>query len=463
MKEIKRRMEVFSFYDHTGLEKHLENMAAKGWLLEKANSFFWTYRKIEPKKLHFSVTYFPMASEFDPVLTEAQQTFVDFCEAAGWRLATTSAQMQIFYNEEEHPTPIETDAATQVDNIHRAMKRNFLPAHVVLLLVGLFQGAMAGWTFHTDPIGTLANPFGILSILPWILVVILCLAEIITYFRWHKKAKTTALEEGTFLSTRSTRKLQYSVLVILGFYLILWFVSLGGGMNRAIGILAILYMLLLILVVNLIKRVLKKKRVSKNVNRTVTFAVCFILSFALIFVLAFVVMGMDRAGWFDEKTAESYEHKGNMFYRHNDELPLLLKDLTGKDPSDDVYSYYAEEQSSIFLTRVDAWQSPTMDHLEEPSLTYTLIEVKFSPVYDLCKDTLLSQYEDRNHASDLVDQYVAIDPGPWQAEAVYQHYMGEEPLDNYIVCWPDAFLEISLDWEPTEEQMSTIAERLHPN
>lgn len=457
MKETKRRMEVFSFYDHTGFEKHLENMAAKGWLLEKANAFFWTYRKIEPKKLHFSVTYFPMASDFDPVLTEEQQTFVDFCKEAGWHLATTSAQMQIFYSEEEHPTPIETDAVTQVDNIHRAMKRNFLPAHVALLLVGLFQGAMAGWTFHRDPIGTLANPFGILATLPWMLVVILCLAEIITYFRWHKKAKMTALEEGTFLPTRSTRKLQYGVLVILGFYLILWFVNLGGGMNRAIGILAILYMLLLVLVVNLIKLVLKKKQVSKNINRTVTFAVCFILSFALIFVLAFVVIRMDRAGWFDEKPAESYEHRGNTFYRHNDELPLLLKDLTGEETPDGGYSYYAEEQSSIFLTRVDARQSPTLDHLGEPSIVYTITEVKFSPVYELCKNELLSQFVDW----DSLDHYVSIDPEPWQAEEVYQHYSGEEALPHYIVCWPDTFLQLSLDWEPTEEEISIIVEKLH--
>ena len=30
MKELKRRLETFSFYDHTGIEKHLEDMAEKG-------------------------------------------------------------------------------------------------------------------------------------------------------------------------------------------------------------------------------------------------------------------------------------------------------------------------------------------------------------------------------------------------------------------------------------------------
>ena len=43
MKELKRRLETFSFYDHTGIEKHLEDMAEKGWLLSKTNRFFWVY------------------------------------------------------------------------------------------------------------------------------------------------------------------------------------------------------------------------------------------------------------------------------------------------------------------------------------------------------------------------------------------------------------------------------------
>ena len=35
MRDVKRRMELFSFYDRTGMEKHLASMAAEGWLLEK--------------------------------------------------------------------------------------------------------------------------------------------------------------------------------------------------------------------------------------------------------------------------------------------------------------------------------------------------------------------------------------------------------------------------------------------
>ena len=39
MKETKRRMEFFPFYDRTGIAKHLEKMASEGWLLEKISTF----------------------------------------------------------------------------------------------------------------------------------------------------------------------------------------------------------------------------------------------------------------------------------------------------------------------------------------------------------------------------------------------------------------------------------------
>ncbi len=41
MKDVKRRVEVFSFYDKTGIERHLEKMAADGWLVEKFSALYW--------------------------------------------------------------------------------------------------------------------------------------------------------------------------------------------------------------------------------------------------------------------------------------------------------------------------------------------------------------------------------------------------------------------------------------
>ena len=100
MKETKKFLCHFSFYDQVRIQEKLEEMAEQGWMVDKPGNFTWTFKRIEPKKLSFSVTYFPGASEFDPGPTESELTKLDFCAHDGWKLAVKWGVMQIFYNED---------------------------------------------------------------------------------------------------------------------------------------------------------------------------------------------------------------------------------------------------------------------------------------------------------------------------------------------------------------------------
>ena len=121
MKDKKRILSKYSFYDRTHIQQYLEDMASKGWMLEKITSFYWQFKAIEPQPLHFSINYFPPASEFDAEPSEQLLTIRDYCAHAGWEFVTASAQMQIYCNAQEKPTPIETDALVEVETIHKAM------------------------------------------------------------------------------------------------------------------------------------------------------------------------------------------------------------------------------------------------------------------------------------------------------------------------------------------------------
>lgn len=463
MKETKRRIEITSFYDHTGIEKHLEKMAAKGWLLEKVSNFFWTYRKVEPTTVKFAVTYFPSASDFDPKPSDSQQTFVDYCAQSGWMLAGLSAQMQVFYNEHPDPVPIETDPFLQVENIHKAMKRNFIPSSLVLMACAIIQIALVIGRIVSNPLYVLFSGSTLASLVPWSLVILLCSAEVITYFRWYRKAKAAALEEDILLPTRSTRKLQIVTLMILAIYLVFWFLSLGGGMNLAIALMSFGYMAVLLALVFLLKNFMKKKQVSTKVNRIVTFAACFILAFALMGLLVATIVGTDMSDLFEDKDrVETYEFRGSTFRIYHDDLPLTVEDLmeVGEDAR---YSYLADRQSSFLASKLDASQYPTMDNLEPPDLDYTLIEVKFAPLYDTFREELLSQYDYRNDYTDHQYFFTIIDPSPWGAEEAYQLYWGSnEPMEEYLIFWEDSMLEINFDWTPTPEQMTIVAEKLNP-
>lgn len=470
MKETKRRLETFSFYDRTGLEEHLARMAAEGWLLDKIGQFLWHYRRIEPKKLTFSVTYFPKASAFDPGPSEEQETFYDFCRHTGWVLAASSAQLQVFYNEGPDPVPIETDPALEVESIHRTMKRGFLPSQLMLLAVAVLDVGLLVWRLIDDPIGLLASPASVLTALCWVLVFVLTGVELGGYFWWHRKA-VKAAEQGEFLDSRSHRKLQIGVLVLLGLGVVYYMLSValsGSRMMMAVAVLMFcVYMPGLFLLVRGVMGWLKRKKVSAKVNRVVTIVSGLVAAYLFVGGITFGVLFGSTHGWFAEQDEETYEYHGNTFTAAQDQLPLTVEDLLDVD-----YEGYSREHrgsESIFLAQYQGYQRPRFDaerYKEMPRLEYTVTVVKAPFLYGLCWEHLLLDRAERwNRDMPESDWYFyePTDPAPWGAQEAYRWTSREYgPRNTFLLCWPDRFVEIEFDyeWEVTPAQMAMVGEKL---
>lgn len=228
MKELKRSMESFAFYDHTAIEAHLEDMAQRGWMVEQPGNYLWRYRRIRPQKLHFSVTYFPNASDFDPGPTDGQRQMEEYCAKDGWIPAARWGQMQIFYNEGENAAPVETDAVTQVETIHRTMHRSMLPIHLFLLAFCIYQFVFLGWQLISDPVDFLSNPYFLYMLAVWPLLLLSTLWEVCFYFHWYRRAKEAA-ENGEFLEIKTNRRASIILLTISMLILMLTFAGSAAG------------------------------------------------------------------------------------------------------------------------------------------------------------------------------------------------------------------------------------------
>ncbi|MCI9403067.1 MAG: DUF2812 domain-containing protein [Oscillospiraceae bacterium] len=471
MKETKRRMELYSFYDRTGMERHLAEMAEKGWLLEKIGQFLWTYKAIEPKRLTFSVTYFPAASQFDPRPSEEQETFYDFCAHTGWVLAAANAQMQIFYNEGLEPIPIGTDPVQEVALIHRTMKKSFLPAQLLLLAVGLLNGWMFLSELRRDLIGTLSNTSRLFSVFCFILVILLAAAELGTYFYWHRKAATAA-EQGDFYETRGHKKLQAGAFLLLGLVTVWYLLRTFTGESRMMRVLTTLMFLVYVpgifLLVNGIKAFLKKRGVSAGVNRAVTMGGSFVLAMALVFGITFLTLYGSSHGWFKEPDEETYVAGGHTWTASNDPLPLTVEKLTGDDREG--YDRQLREESSFLLAHMEVDERPRFDvegRKDMYWLDYEVVLVKVPGLYESCWEQL---FHERDHWNDGEPEeewnfYAPVDPAPWGAERAYRWDGPLGPGSRYLLGYRDRIVEIELDepegtWAPTGEQMTLVGEKL---
>ena len=438
MKDIKKKVEFFTFYDKTGIEKHLEKMASEGWLLEKMSAFRWTYRRIEPKKLHFSVSYYATITDFEPEPTEEQQAFNEFCEHSGWKLAASTMQMQVFYNENENPVPIETDPVLEVENIHRSVKKTVLVSYFLMLFLGFVMGASFISTMLGDPINLLASATKLFTGVWCVIAFAYALTELITYFVWRKKAKALA-EQGVFLETHGHRKLGFAIVVFMLASVVLYIVALATSGLQFYMTAYLLIFLVGFPLVNGVKTLLKKKKVKAGTNKALTFAASFTLAFVLVGALTAVTVLGIRNGAFEGNPKEP---------------PITIGELLDVDDSDYIKTH--GNDGSILLRQYRSSQHPnTYEH--SPTMSYTITEVKMPFLYDFVVDKLYHHYDEWK-GWDSTYEYVEIDADEWGANSVWQLYEDGKPTDTFLVCYNRHVLQIGVDWELTTEQKQIIRE-----
>ena len=465
MKNTKREwMPLYSYLDRTAITAHLSDMAAQGWMLEKIGGWSWRYHRAGPRKLRFALVFFP-ASQFDPGPSENLATYRDYCAAAGWGLAAGSAQVQIFYSEDENAVPIETDPAVELSNIRRCVKKGFLGSYWALLALSLFQILFQCYRIWTDPVDTLSSTASLATVLNWLPLDALILAELTRYYRWQRKAQAAADAGVPLPDLRSMRWLGILVMVWAG-VIILWMLASYWGSRGMFLLMAgmLLYMGLILLLSFAARDAMKHLKAPRWANIAVTFGIIIALTVGGMAGMMALVFRNSGSGWLeDHPPVETYEYHGWTWSVYHDDIPLRIEDLV--DTGYDRWSTEARVDSTFLLTHGTYSQRPRMDESRDlPDLEYEIVTVKAGFFYDLCKKDFISRVERHNKElpQEYWDEYRLTDAPAWGASEVYQRYYSGEPSNQFLVCWPGRMAEVNFDWSwtVTEDMMSTAAEAL---
>lgn len=448
MKERKRCLGLLSFYDHTGMEHHFAAMARKGWLIERMSNWFWTYRRIEPQQLHFTVCYFAKASAFDPAACAAQQTLIDYCVASGWQLACTWFQLQVFYHTGENPTPIHTEPALEVAALHAACKVKYLRNCKLLLLFSLCFTLLFLSSLVGDTLRTLASPGDLMCGVLFLLLFLWCLTELVVYYSWHRKAKQAA-EQGMFLDSPPTATRQKGILLVLGLCVVGWLFQLYVGSSSPIPQIFLALFLLLaatVVLAGVIMRWLNKRNISSRRGRRLMAIASFLTTFILICIAA--VPGTQLLSALQREAQATFV-----------EAPLQISDLLETEDQD--YLLTTSREESPLLARLEVEQRQRFGDAvppDSPELRYVCYLVKAPVVYDFCQEQLrrlmaLSVFQ----AGAMVEQ----DAAPWDLERVYQLLMDDGTAANvYLLCDGDLLVWVEFGWQLDAEQMGIAGRKL---
>lgn len=429
---MKHRYEppLYSFYDHTGMTTHLEEMAQRGWLLDKMGGMFWRYRKVEPQRLRFALVYFPEVTGFEPDKPEGHAKMEELCAGTGWQLAATAGKFQIYYNEDPDPVELETDPMTQVQVIHRTMKKNFLPSYAILAVMSVFQ-LVVQFTSLTRDFGLqYSGKVYYLSGVSWAMIpiwsalLLVYLLELGRYFLWYHRAKKRA-EEGLMTPSSNSRWVQTLAIFLLVGALVTWMGS--GTMTRMIYLTLLVFLGTMVISV-LASKLMKRMQVAARVNQIVTMGLAVIFAFVAIHTMAMSVIRNDRS---QEREIGS--------------LPLRLEDLGYATTEERTHM---EVQSTPLITRTYCLHRPDRPQTT-PELEYIVADVHAKFLWNTCVKDFL-----KNGAQ-------PVDAAPWQADSAWRvnnRFSSEEFV--YVLTWGDRLVWLDLETEPTDTQKTIIAQKL---
>lgn len=346
MRNTKRELNPYSFYDTEGLARHFERMAAEAgrptaWACSSATAALSRRSCASPWRSTPTAMTRPrgrMCSSTTVnkrVAARCGRGSADILGGqCGWRgrqplpdaRATCSARA------DENAVEIDTDPVLQVDATHRGLKPycHWLVAFSILLITQLDTIADG---LRRDPFSGIASGASLVMLGLWMILIVICLSQCIGYYRWYGKAKQIAAKEGRFLRPKSRPWLQtlWRLILLLTIFSAVVVILMGNDTSGQ----ARLYYVTLLIVCGPIAAAFfayssMERAGAKRGERCVITALVMVLTVAAVAGLSYT---MKQNGLFEDgnANAEWYSENGAHFTIYHDPLLLYLSDLGVED------------------------------------------------------------------------------------------------------------------------------------
>lgn len=455
-REIKRQLIWYQIDDTEAISRHLEKMARKGWLLEAVDNWWYTYRRADPTEVRYTVTFFPDASIYDPGPTEGQETYIDYCRAAGWELAAAYGPIQYFRSARPDPVPIETDEAVKLAAIRRTMRKTFVLSYAALLLLPAANLPLTWKQFRLDPLDFLCSNFKLALFVLMTGITIFVIGMLLDYLIWVLRSQYSVARGGPCARPHTRFRLWFNaaMLAVCAAVLVVFFLDLAG-IRAALIFYLVIYGGVMLLA-RWVLRKLKGSGVSRSGIKGLFIAFAIVSGLVVGIGTPFLFVRLADAGMIHmgREPAETYTctRGDGSFTRdvYHDELPLTLEDLGFAVAPEDHCTYRAEIARSPLAVHSEYTQEALNLDSKLPRLYYQTYETGWSWILERCWEALTE--EEDNDPWPLQ----ALDPAPWGAEEAYR----EKDLTAYFLLYPDRIVTFRLVGDAAPRQLEVIAQAL---
>ncbi|NLO10464.1 MAG: DUF2812 domain-containing protein [Clostridiales bacterium] len=137
--KTKRVFWGFFSLDYKAMGEYLEEMAEKGWMVEKVGRYTAKFRAIEPQKIKFYVDVFKEGGPLTPEKTESSEEYRRLCQESGWTFITSLDYLQFFYAAgDSEPVPIQTDEEIEQKIVEHTLVRTELRGVLIFAILAVY-------------------------------------------------------------------------------------------------------------------------------------------------------------------------------------------------------------------------------------------------------------------------------------------------------------------------------------
>lgn len=419
MRELKLQLNIYSPRDYVRIQEHLTKMAEKGWMLEQTDRFFWRYRICQPKKLRFSVLFFQNLDWEEPYRQQ--------CEAAGWQFVSGFAGMQIFCTEDPELAPVEIDPTPRWKAIHKATMTRDRFLWFGFLTLALVVLANTVITAISDPVEVLADGPRLMYAMLMAACLLLVGCDVIHYYHWRRKARRQYHKVGTLIEPKSNLIGICVGLTILVLILAVILI-LEDPYGRIVTLLNIASIAISLLIASAYRLLKTRKSSDTPVSPMLTVAIA---------LVTFLVMGIVQSAFLENWDITCQP----------EDMKLTVQALIGQEEDG---TCLIEEQNSFVLADLTGRNIVGEDE-DQRVLWYRITVAKTPKLIDFAHANCLPEY--------LQEKLEAQDVLLWQSEGTWLH-KSDNGMHTYYIYYADRAVTLLVNWELTEEQITTATQAL---
>lgn len=459
MKNTIKKYLRFNFNYNKETEHELEKLAAQGLFLEKIGIFFCTFQKGKPKSLKYAITYFSEASIYKPYITDNQQTYIDYAQAAGWNFVLQMDRMQLFCSDGASPIPFETDEKEKFENIKKCKKKSYFSLNIFSMISSIVLLIMMGVMLKTNPINFLSSQLCLFMLLAYFFSFMNEVCSLFFYLNWCKRSEASIANNGECAETATMAKkivddvfFCFTIGCIGSLFCLAFDVS-SFGIFIAFALIS-----LLIIVLRKSIKYFKKQKAFKATNKVLLSAFLIMAEIAfLALIISYIIHSafpLERESDYRIVNWEMSETYTTEYELHSHTIPLTCEDLYGEID----YDYYNSEiqiDSTVFLIKTNYRQEALPEDGAPPSIEYTIIEPQFDFAYSIAKEELLEIPDWAPSQS-----CKSIDNNIFNTTEAYQQYYSDSPTGFYILFYEDKIVTLEMEEPLITEQISIVKEKL---